>query len=93
MYAANPAGSVGKGNDLSSMFVFRTPWWAAWNEVDIELEPTIPSSMACNVIDAMNARQYPAANASPGTVSGGAGYANTQMHVYAFQWTKTSVTW
>jgi hypothetical protein len=94
MYAANPAGSVNDGNFLSSMFIFRTPRWATWNEIDFELEPTIPTSVSSNVVNGMNLMAYPyMTHDAPATAPGGAGYANTQMHVYAFEWTSASITW
>jgi hypothetical protein len=91
-HETDPANS---GNFLSSMFIFRTPKWQQWNEVDIELEPTIPTMMAFNVVDANGQQHYPAGNASPGNTSNGlpSGYKNIDTHTYAFEWTPTNITW
>jgi hypothetical protein len=92
-YGANPGANTNNGNFLSTMFAFRTPKWLTWNEIDIELEPSIPTSVAYNVIDAQNQDNYPEGNNAAGNTAAIAGYNNTQTHTYAFEWTPTSVTW
>jgi beta-glucanase (GH16 family) len=93
-YAANPAGNVGNGNFLATMFIFRTPKWSTWNEIDVELEPTIPTNVAFNVVDGTGLTTYPyMTHDAAGNVSGGAGYANNQWHTYAFEWLPTGITW
>ncbi len=98
---ANPTVPSGGGNFLSTMFVFRTPKWSDWNEIDNELEPSIPLAVGYNMIDAtMGATMYPSGNAAAGCAGSGTGctgtltgYKNTDTHTYAFEWTPTSVTW
>jgi len=90
-HETDPANS---GNFLSTLFIFRTPKWQYWNEIDNELEPSIPISVAWNTVDATGATGYPGNNASPGnTGSSIAGYKNIDVHTYAFEWTPASVTW
>jgi beta-glucanase (GH16 family) len=91
-HETDPATS---GNFLSTMFIFRTPKWQTWNEIDIELEPNIPLAMAYNVVDATGQQHYPSGNAAPGNTMNGlpAGYKNIDTHTYAFEWTPSSVTW
>ena len=96
--SANPGNETNpalSGNFLSSLFAFRTPKWLTWNEIDNELEPNIPTSVAYNTVDATGQDSYPAGNAAAGSTSTGlpAGYSNIQFHVYAFEWTPTSITW
>ena len=84
------------GGFLSTMFVFRSPKWAQWNEIDVELEGKIPGKIAGNMILVPTGSEgYPAGNASNFESTQGlpAGYNNTQEHVYAFTWTSTEVHW
>jgi hypothetical protein len=87
------------GNYLSTMFIFRTPKNAVWNEIDIELEPWKHDQMAGNILNIAGFSSYPGAgNAGdfpqPGSrTPAPPGYAITQEHVYAFNWTPTKVEW
>ena len=94
---ANPGMEMtdtASGDYLSTMFVFRTPKNVVWNEIDIELEPNHHDQIGGNVVNAQGAVGYPGGNADPLMgVSGPAGYAITQEHVYAFSWTPTKVEW
>ena len=83
------------GDFLSTMFVFRSPKWQEWNEIDIELEPNIVTQLAGNVVNAMGATGYPAGNAAAFAVTQGlpTGYHNYDEHTYAFDWTSTKITW
>jgi beta-glucanase (GH16 family) len=92
-YGANPGGSTNDGNFLATMFVFRTPKWATWNEIDIELEPSWPTEIPYNVVNAMNSDTYPLTHNASGQTAAIAGYNNTQTHTYAFEWTPSGVTW
>jgi hypothetical protein len=91
-HATDPANS---GNFVSTMFAFRTPKWQWWNEIDVELIANGASAMGHNVIDAYGMIQYSPNFASPGSATMGlpAGFQIQQMHVYAFEWTPTSITW
>ena len=90
---ANP--DITQGDFLSTMFVFRTPKWNIWNELDFELEPTISKQVAGNAINIMGRTDYPndANDAWTSTMGLPAGYKNTDEHVYAIDWEPTSVTW
>jgi beta-glucanase (GH16 family) len=95
---ANPAAKDNinmNGDFLSTMFVFRSPKWQQWNEIDIELEPNIVTELAGNVVNAMGATGYPAGNAAAFAVTQGlpTGYHNYDEHIYAFEWTPTLITW
>ena len=59
------------GDFLSTMFVFRSPRWQEWNELDIELWPNLVDGLAGNVINATEATDYPAGNAAAFTVTQG----------------------
>ena len=89
-----PGGAA--GGFLSTMFVFRSPKWTTWNEIDIELEGKIPTTVAGNMILVPTGSEtYPGGSASNFESAQGlpAGYNNTQEHVYAFTWTATEVHW
>src|SRR5262249_22353596 len=95
---ANPDPT--KGGYLSTMFIFRTPKWKTWNEIDIELEPGGGSSVhqvAGNIVDFVNTGMgvpgYPAGNASPFSIAQAAPFTHTETHTYAFDWTPMKVTW
>ncbi|HWZ92427.1 MAG TPA: glycoside hydrolase family 16 protein, partial [Polyangiaceae bacterium] len=97
-YEAKYHAPANTGGFLSTMFVFRTPKWTIWNEIDNELEPSIPSNVAGNVVFGPtgytgypnNADQNDAWNAMVTTV---ANYHIADAHVYAFTWTPTSIDW
>ena len=83
------------GDFLSTLFIFRSPKWQEWNEIDIELEPNNPSHLQGNVVNATGRTSYPGDRANPINTTTGlpAMYNITDEHVYAFEWTPTSVTW
>jgi hypothetical protein len=95
--SANPGHETDpttSGDFLSTMFIFRTPKWQTWNEIDVELEPSIPLSMAYNVVNATGQTMYPGGNAAPGnTMNSLSGYKDIDTHTYAFEWTSSSITW
>ena len=88
-----PALSNSAGDYVSSMFTFRTPKWKVWNELDVELNPTIPTQIGYNCIDAVGQFQYPSNDAHSGIADAGAGYQNTDLHTYTFIWLPTGITW
>jgi beta-glucanase (GH16 family) len=92
-YASNPGANASDGNFLSTMFIFRTPKWLTWNEIDLELHPDIPTSVAYNVVNATNQQHYPNNNNAAGNTKPITGYADNQMHTYAFEWLPTGITW
>jgi hypothetical protein len=87
--SANPGfeSNAGQaGGFLSTMFVFRTPKWQDWNEIDIELEGHLPSTIAYNIINATGRNTYPADRANPDTSPQPAGFRIIDYHTYAFEW-------
>jgi hypothetical protein len=87
----NPGGA--DGNYLSTLFVFRTPKWQEWNEIDIELEANIKTSVAWNMVNAQGRTGYPADKADAGSGMMPAGFKITDAHTYAFEWTSSKVVW
>jgi len=81
------------GNFLSTMFVFRNPTNVAWREIDIELEANHQGAVNGNTVNAlMGSKSYPDANSAAWTAPQ-TGLDITTEHVYAFNWTPTSITW
>ena len=95
---ANPGfetDNANAGDFLSTMFVFRSPKWQEWNEIDIELEPNHTREIGGNVVNALGQTGYPAGNAAPfeSTMGLPANYKISDPHTYAFEWTPTRITW
>jgi len=88
---ANP--DITKGDFLSTMFIFRSPKWLTWNEIDLELEPNIGAKAAGNVVNATDRTTYPSDKNDAWQSALINGFKNTDSHVYAFTWTPTSVNW
>jgi len=91
------------GGYLSTMFLFRTPKWINWNEVDLELEPadgatSILKMVAGNVVNFANAVPPVGVPGYPGGAAFDADpmsatYVQTDFHTYAFEWTTGGVNW
>jgi hypothetical protein len=93
---------AGNGNFISTLFVFRTPKFEDWREIDIELTADRPSGVVTNLIYANNVGgwnpdiqelgdQFPA---GPGTRALPAGFTHQgQFHTYAFEWLPDRITW
>ena len=95
---ANPgheADAANSGNFLSESFVFRTPRWQEWNEIDATLFANQPAKVGGNVVKALNAFGYPAGNAAPWSTGVGlpAAFKVVETHTYAFEWTPTAIKW
>jgi len=92
--SANPgqeANAAQAGNFLSTLFVFRTPKWQEWNEIDVELQGNFPSTIAHNIINAFGMDTYPAGNNAAANTPRPAGYKIIDTHTYAFEWTPTRI--
>jgi Glycosyl hydrolases family 16 len=83
------------GDYLSTLFVFRSPKWQEWNEIDIELEPNHNYELAGNCVNALGATGYPAGNAAAFVTTTGlpTGFKIRDTHTYAFEWTPTKVVY
>ncbi len=96
-YEAKYHAPANTGGFLSTLFVFRTPKWTIWNEIDNELEPSIPTSVAGNVVfGPQGYTGYPNATAQNDAWSAMIATANYMIadeHVYAFTWTPTEIDW
>jgi beta-glucanase (GH16 family) len=90
------------GNFISTLFVFRTPKFEDWRELDIEITADRPGGVVTNLIYANNVGawnpdiqefgdQFPA---GPGARGLPGGFANQgQFHTYAIEWLPGKVTW
>src|SRR5450432_715492 len=83
------------GDYLSTLFVFRSPKWQEWNEIDIELEPNHNYELAGNCVNALGATGYPAGNAAAFVTTTGlpTGFKIRDTHTYAFEWTPAKVVY
>jgi hypothetical protein len=90
-----PLSNNNAGDYLSTLFVFRSPKWQEWNEIDIELEPNHNFELAGNCVNALGATGYPAGNAAAFTTTTNlpAGFNIRDTHTYAFEWLPTKVVY
>ncbi len=99
-FKAPTVGGAQPPNYISTLFVFRTPKFQEWREVDIELLGDAPTGSTTNVIYANNQggwspdiqefiREFPAGNgAMPLPTIDTLGF-----NTYAFEWTPTQIRW
>jgi hypothetical protein len=96
-YEAKYHAPANTGGFLSTMFVFRSPKWTIWNEIDNELEPSISTSVAGNVV--FGPQGYtgypnnPTQNDAWSAMISGGTYHIADEHTYAFVWTPTEIDW
>jgi beta-glucanase (GH16 family) len=88
--AADPAVN---GNYIATMFIFRTPKFQEWREIDIEVTGTGTDSVTTNLITGdgkfawsadiqeVESYQVPGIN------------TRTEFHDYAFEWVPDRITW
>jgi beta-glucanase (GH16 family) len=89
------------GNYCSASFVFRTPKWQEWREIDIEMTPDHKYEVGRNLIYGDKVIGWDANIESfnyvavPGLLDAGsdAGTMETDFHTYGFEWTADKVTW
>jgi hypothetical protein len=101
-YEARLKPPVSNGNFISTLFVFRTPKFENWREIDIELTADRPGGVVTNLIFAENtggwhegiqefADRFPS---GPGAMGLPAGFNHqTGFHTYAFEWVRDRITW
>jgi hypothetical protein len=92
---AMPQTNNTAGDYLSTVFVFRSPKWQEWNEIDIELEPNHNFELAGNCVNAMGRTGYPADKAAAFVTTTGlpAMFSIRDFHTYAFEWTPAKVVY
>jgi beta-glucanase (GH16 family) len=102
MKAPHPNPAMGNGNLIATLFVFRTPKFQDWREIDIEVTGESADSIWTNVIYGDNregwaadmqeaTKVYPSgtgAMAQPAGIN-----SRTDFHNYAFEWTPTQIRW
>ncbi len=90
------------GNFISTLFVFRTPKFEQWREIDIEVTADRPDRVFTNLINADGALGWspqieePADRfpTGPGAMGIPAGFNNQrEFHTYAFEWLPEQITW
>jgi endo-1,3-1,4-beta-glycanase ExoK len=104
-YEVRMKAPVGASNYIFTMFVYRTPAYLNWREIDVEVQASPQNSFITNLITAApgtrlwnggieeSARQYPfGGDAAAGPVPAGFD-TQADYHEYAFEWLPTSVKW
>jgi beta-glucanase (GH16 family) len=89
-----PGNTTINGGYVATMFVFRTPKFTQWREIDLEKTGTSPNTMDTNLINGDNHQQWGAdfsdTGNSPVTIPFN---AREDFHDYVFEWTSAGVTW
>jgi hypothetical protein len=82
------------GQFFSSLFIFRTPSDATWNEIDFLLTNSHPQQSGGDVISATN-QSFPGTNNDSwlGAIDVPLHYQIVDDHVYAFTWTPAAIDW
>jgi glycosyl hydrolase family 16 len=82
------------GNYVATLFVFRTPKYHSWRELDIEVTGNSMAPLTTNLLYAENTANWQSSIAeamdlsAPGGLDFRAGF-----HTFAFEWLPTGVTW
>lgn len=80
------------GGYVATMFIFRTPKFTNWREIDIEQTGYTATGLTTNLINGDGQAAWSDSFASPGDTTL-ATSARTEFHTYAFEWTEGSVKW
>ncbi len=81
------------GNYISTMFVFRTPKFNSWRELDIEVTGDSVSSVTTNLLFANNTSVWSADIADVQSFNAPGLDARADFHTYAIEWLPEKVTW
>jgi hypothetical protein len=82
------------GNFISTMFTFRTPKTIFWRELDVELTASSTAQIGSNIVWGNNQTGYGGTMNAYLALNGPGGFnAQSDFHVYAFEWLPTKVTW
>jgi beta-glucanase (GH16 family) len=86
---ANPDAA---GGYVATMFMFRTPKFTNWREIDIEQTGYTATSLTTNLINGDNRAGWAAdfASAADTTL---ASSGRTEFHTYAFEWIEGQISW
>lgn len=87
-----PGDTQANGGYVSTLFVFRTPKFQLWREIDIEATGDSPTALTTNVIHGENRASWAADFALPENAVLDFNHRE-DFHVYAFEWTSDAVRW
>jgi hypothetical protein len=92
-YEARYKPPTSSGNFISTLFAFRTPKEIAWREIDNELTANGLNILGTNVYWQNNGGNYSCNFADQLDVPISVTNVQADFHVYAFEWTPTSIKW
>ena len=93
------APTTNGGNFIATLFVFRTPKFYQWREIDIEVIGRDPGGLITNLIYGDDRLGWSPdiedrGDVVPGSPALPAGFNNqTDFHTYAFEWLPNKITW
>lgn len=91
--SVQPGNTTINGNYIATMFVFRTPKFLNWREIDIEVTGNGPNTVTTNLITANDTFTWNAdiQEVESHTVDGLD--SRGEFHDYAFEWLPERITW
>lgn len=88
-----PGNTTINGNYIATMFVFRTPKFEDWREIDIEVTGDAVNSLTTNILKADNAFNWSADIQDVQSFTLDGANVREEYHDYAFEWLPDRVTW
>jgi beta-glucanase (GH16 family) len=91
--AVQPGNTMINGGYVATLFIFRTPKFTQWREIDLEKTGDNSNMMATNLINGDNKAAWGPDFADTGNPATLPFNARDDFHTYAFEWTSAGVTW
>lgn len=91
--SVKPNDTVTNGNYVATLFVFRTPKFAHWREIDIEVTGDGPGTVTTNLITADDTFAWNANIQEVESHEVPELDSRSDFHDYAFEWVPDRITW
>lgn len=91
--SVKPNDTVTNGNYIATLFVFRTPKFQNWREIDIEVTGNGPNTVTTNLITANDTFQWNAEIQEVNPFEFEGVDTRSDFHDFAFEWLPDRITW
>lgn len=88
-----PGNTTINGNYIATLFVFRTPKFDAWREIDIEVTGNGPGTVTTNLITANDTFAWNKDIQEVNSFDFEGTNTRADFHDFAFEWLPDSITW